>query len=125
MEALYRQIGESIQQAIPESWLSAWMDATFFTEHTSYYAEYTPSDGSVPKSFAPERSGRRAFEQLRELFRQAGKPLWCRARFEIQADGKFNMKWVYDDCDENGYARFDEQLELDEKRRHWKPSSDS
>lgn len=119
IEALYQQIAESIQQAIPEPWSVAWMEAIFFTEHISYFAEYIPDKGCMPKSFATGRLGRRAFEEMRELFRQSGKPLWCRVRFEIHSGGKFNMKWGYDDCDENGFARFDEQVELERKRKLW------
>ncbi|MBL8816783.1 MAG: hypothetical protein JNL58_12185 [Planctomyces sp.] len=46
------------------------------------------------------------------LFKGAGKPLWGRASFELTSNGKFNMKWGYEDCDNDGYAIFDEAIEL-------------
>ncbi len=113
IETVYQQIADSIDESIHEPWSVAWMEGVFFTEHTSYSAEYQPQAGGPPKSFASGRNGRRAFERLRELFKNAGKPLWCRARFELHSNGKFNMNWNYEDCDQNGFARFDEQAELE------------
>lgn len=119
IEPIYQLIADSIQRTIPDSWATAWVEAIYFTEHISYSAEYTPSNGSAPKSFATERSGRRAFEQLREMFQNAGKPLWCGARFTIHSDGTFNMKWNYENCDGNGFARFDEKEEFERKWKLW------
>jgi hypothetical protein len=51
---------------------------------------------------------------MRILFVQAGKVPWGRARFEILSSGQFNLQLSYDDCDERGFARFD-----DEAERRW------
>jgi hypothetical protein len=115
IEPLYQQIADSIQDAIEEPWSSAWIDAIFYSEHTRYSGEYLV-EGGTPQSFPTTLEGERAFERIRELFIQAGKPVWCRARFEIHADGRFNMNWGYDDCDEHGYAIFDEEAELKRMR---------
>jgi hypothetical protein len=116
IDRLYQQIAGSIQGSIPGQWEVAWIDAIFYSEHTFYSAEYVTREGGASISFATDRAARLAFVELREMFRQAGKPLWCRARFQIYSDGRFNMKWGYDDCDENGFARFDEEAELKRMR---------
>ena len=115
IEALYRQIAESMQAAIPEEWATAKFEAIFYLDCSTYEAEYTRKADGVSRSFQPADEGDRAFRQLREQFEQAGKRLWGRACFELRSDGTFNMQWSYDDCDENGDARFDEEEEI---RRH-------
>src|SRR4051794_19854467 len=107
IETLYRVIGESINAAIKSSWSKASIEATFFSEHIYYVGDYTESDGVTESSFAPNEVTRRAFEELRELFKRSKEKVWCRATFEMTSDGKFKMTWGYDDCDENGFARFD------------------
>jgi hypothetical protein len=63
--------------------------------------------------------GERAFRELRRKFKETGKPLWGQASFELHSDGKFKMKWGYDNCDENGDTIFNEEEELkrSEERR--------
>ena len=60
IETVYQQIADSIDESIHEPWSVAWMEGVFFTEHTSYSAEYKPQAGGPPKSFASGRNGRRA-----------------------------------------------------------------
>jgi hypothetical protein len=116
IEPYYRQIGESISESIREPWDSAWMTAVFYPQHVDYSGEFLPAGGGSAKSYPTGVEARRAFEGLREMFKQAGKPVWCRARFEMNSSGKFNLKWGYDDADENGFARFDAEEELKRKR---------
>ncbi len=116
IEQFYQRIAESVQENIPEPWFTAWIDAIFFSDHAFYSGEYMTDEGCSPKSFATGREARRAFVDLRDLFKQARQPVWCKARFMIQSNGQFNMKWHYDDCDENGFARFDEETELKRMR---------
>jgi hypothetical protein len=111
-EMLYQQIADSIQEAITEQWSSAIMEAIFHPGCSTYLGEYTRAVDGVSRSFATPRNGERAFRELRKKFKEAGRPLWGRANFELQSTGKFNIKFSYDDCDENGNARFDEQEEL-------------
>ncbi len=119
IEPFFQEIADSIQEAIQEPWSMASMEAIFFTEHISYIGEYQPSAGGTTKTFATLRAGRNAFVEIREKFRAAGKPLWGRARFEIQSDGNFKLNWGHDDCDENGFARFDEEAELERMKKLW------
>lgn len=112
VEALYQQIAESMIEAIPEEWSSASFEAIFFPDGSVYEAEYTRTSDDKARGFQPTSSGSRAFRQLRNKFKEAEKPLWGKARFELRPDGTFGMKWDYDDCDDDGYARFDEEAEL-------------
>jgi hypothetical protein len=96
------------------------MSAVFYRDHIAFEGEYTAAEGGRAKSFATPEAAERGFEEIRELFRQAGKPVWGRARFELRSDGTFNMNWGYDDCDEDGYARFDEARELERARERRK-----
>lgn len=112
VEAFYQQIAESMIEAIPEKWSSAVFEAMFFPDGSTYEAEFTRKfDGKV-RSFLPKDGGDRAFRQLRKKFKDAGKPLWGKARFDLRPDGTFNMKWGYEDCDEEGYLKFNEEAEF-------------
>jgi hypothetical protein len=112
IEPLYRTIAESITATLQRPWATAWIDVIFFPDHVFYSGEFVAIENTPPKSFPTCVEGESAFEQLRELFKAARKPLWCRARFELHSDGRFKMNWGYDDCDADGFAHFDEQKEL-------------
>jgi hypothetical protein len=119
LEPLYQQIAESIENAIPEDWNTAKMDAVFFPDGSQYTGEYTRASDGVARGFATALAGERAFREIRKLFEESDQPTWGRASFELQSNGTFNMKWGYDDCDGNGFARFVEEQELrrSEERR--------
>lgn len=124
IEPLYQQIADSIQEAIPEEWATAKMEAVFFPDAIDYYGEYTRQADGISRGFATILSGERAFREIRKRFKDAGQPLWGRACFELDAGGKFNLKWGYDDCDEDGNAHFDEEEELKRsEERHQRLSS--
>jgi hypothetical protein len=120
IEPLYQEIAESMLASIPEEWSTATFDVLFFSHSTAFEAEYTRKADGLARSFAPPRNGRRAFQRLRQLFKDAGKPLWGRATFELRPDGQFNIKWGYDNCDAQGNALFDEDEEVRrlEARQH-------
>jgi hypothetical protein len=117
IEPFFQEIADSIQGAIQEPWSSASMEAIFYSDHIFYLGEYQPGVGGATKTFATERLGENAFVEIRERFRAAGQRLWGRARLVIHADGTFEVKWGYDDCDENGFARFEEQAEMERIRK--------
>jgi hypothetical protein len=119
IEQLYQAIAESIEQAIPDDWTTARMEAVFYPGSSDYVGEYIrKADGKV-RAFSTGRLGERAFREIRKKFKEAGKPLWGQAIFELHSDGKFNMKWGYDDVDENGDTTFNENeyLNRNEERR--------
>src|SRR5262249_8694171 len=111
IETFYQQIAESMVEGIPEEWSSAKYEAIFYSGSSTYEAEYIrQTDGDVI-GFQPGDAGDRAFRQLRKKFKEAGKPLWGRATFDLWPDGKFDMKFAYDNCDENGNTPFDAEEE--------------
>ena len=112
IELFYQQIAEAMIESIPEEWSSATFEAFFYPKSSSYEGEYTRKADGVARDFPPASGGCRAFRQLRKKFKDAGKPLWGRASFVLQADGTFNMKWIYDDCDHEGNTLFNEEREL-------------
>jgi hypothetical protein len=120
IEPFYQQIADEIQDAIAETWGTAFVEVAFFEDGASFYGEYTIPRQVRPKSFEVTDPAQEALEDIRELFRRAKKPLWGRARFEINSDGKFNLTWDYDDCDEQGFARWDEEVELKRTRDRMK-----
>lgn len=114
VEPLYQAIAESIQETIDDDWSSAIMEAIFYSESSTYIGEYTRSVDGKARSFPTSGKGSRAFRALRERFREEGKPLWGRARFDLRPDGTFDIQWIYDNCDENGDTIFDPEQERKE-----------
>lgn len=118
IDAFYQQIADSIQEAIPEEWSSAKFEAIFHAEGSSYSGEYIRSIDGKLRSFGTTSQGERTFRELRKKFKESGMPLWGQACFEIESSGDFQMKWGYDNLDENGDTRFD----ADEERRRQEES---
>jgi hypothetical protein len=112
LELFYQQIAESMLEAIPEEWSTATFEATFFSDSSRYEAEYTRATDGLARGFQPTDTGCRAFRHLRKKFKEAGKQVWGQACFELLPNGKFNMKWGYDNCDENGDTLFDGDEEV-------------
>jgi hypothetical protein len=111
-EELLKAIAKSMIETIPEQWSSAQFDVIFFPDHSLYEAEYKRKVDGVSRGFSPAPEGARAFRRLRQLFREAGKPLWGTATLTLKPKGKFNISWGYDNCDKDGDALFDEVKEL-------------
>ncbi|WP_158264980.1 immunity protein YezG family protein [Blastopirellula marina] len=108
IEAIYQRIADGVVEQLPEDWKSARVDAVFYPESSEYVGEYeTPSGKCL--DFGVTREVGRAFRELRRKFQESGKSLWGQAAFELHSDGKFAMKWGYDNCDENGNTIWDEQ----------------
>ena len=76
IELLYRQIAESMQDAIPEEWATAKFEAIFYSDGSTYEAEYTRKGDGLARGFQPANAGARAFRHIREQFKEAGEPLW-------------------------------------------------
>lgn len=112
IEQLYGRIAESIQNAIPEEWETAEMEAVFYPNSISYLGEYTRLSDGIARGFTIDLPGQRAFRELRQLFNDAGKPLWGRVCFQLTSVGKFKLQWGYEGCDSDGYAVVDEDAEV-------------
>jgi hypothetical protein len=107
IETVYQQIADSIVEAIQEPWTTAKVEAIFFADSITFESEYTRKRGGVA-SFATLLRGDRAFRELRKKFKEAGQPVRGQACFVLHDNGKFNMTWGYENCDENGNTVFDE-----------------
>lgn len=107
-EEIYQRIANEMQDAIPVDWSSAVCEAIFFSDNIEFHGEYMPVKGS-PRSFKLSREITNAFQDLRQKFKDASKPLWGQAIFELNSDGKFNLRWGYDNCDENGNTIWNEE----------------
>lgn len=117
IEQFYQQIAEAVAESIHEPWQTATVEAVFFPESITFVGEYSAENGSHPTGFEVGLKLIRAFRGLRELFRSTGKPVWCRAKFEMSCDGKFKMNWGYDGCDKDGFAPFDEEQEAERMKQ--------
>ncbi len=108
IEEFYHVIADSISDAIREPWSLAKVEAIFFPDSITFEAEYTSVTGKI-RSFATSLASDRAFRELRRRFKDAKQPVWGQALFELHPDGKFTMKWGYENCDENGDTIWDEK----------------
>lgn len=108
IEASYQRIANAIVNALPDGWQSATATAIFYSESSTYESEFLTMDGKL-RSFDVSMELTRAFEELREKFKDAGKPVWGEASFELDSSGKFKTKWGYDNCDENGDTIWNEE----------------
>lgn len=120
IEEFYQRITQSMIDAIPEAWSSATFEAIFFDNHSIYEAEYVRTADRIAYSFQPASGGSKAFRELRKRFLEAGKKPWGRARFELLPDGKFQVRWGYDNCDENGFTLFDADQEFQRREANRK-----
>jgi len=108
IEEIYQRLADAMNKAITADWSSARSEAIFYPDNIEFNGEYMPVKGS-PRSFKVSREMTNLFEDLRQKFKDAGKPLWGQAIFELNSDGKFNLKWGYDNCDENGNTIWNEE----------------
>ena len=113
IEQYYTQIADSMTETLPEdNWTTALFEATFYDDSITYEAEYFSRSEQKARSFRPADSGQDAFWDLRKAFKAAGKPLWGKAVFHLNADGKFQMNWDYENCDKDGNTLYDQKKEI-------------
>ena len=109
LDALYSQVGSAIAKTVPDGWTSAWVQIVFFRQSTLSSGQYITADGtSRAIEIGPDVEA--AFSAMRTLFRANHKPVWTRARLDLTPDGKFDVQWFYDPCDENGDAYYSQDL---------------
>jgi hypothetical protein len=112
IEPLYQRIASAMKAAIPEEWTTAEFHAMFYSDGSTYEAEYVRKADGRAISFQPEGDGDRAIRELRRSFRQAGQPVWGQVRFFLRVDSSFDAKWDYEGCNDKGDLNFDEEAEL-------------
>ena len=118
IELIYDRIANAIIDEVPEEWEVATVTATFYPDGITWEPEVKTPTGEL-LSFDVSMELTRAFRELRRKFKDSNKPLWGQASFIFQSDGKFNIKWGYENCDKNGDTIWDEQewqRQQDERR---------
>lgn len=126
IEPFYQEIAKSIEDAVPEEWTSAKMEAIFYPDSSTYFGEYVRKADGKLRDFGTTGLGERAFREIRKKFKDVGKKPWGRAAFELFPDGRFNMEFGYDSCDRNGDTLFNEDEEVRRlKERHRRLSGSS
>jgi len=118
IEQLYQTIADLIVDNVPEEgWVDAKVKAVFHPGSISLRSDYMSTSRGGRRSFDSDKGFEmfQAFRDMRKLFKDAGKPLWGRAVFYLEPDGKFKMDFDYDDCDENGNAIYDSEKWLAEQ----------
>lgn len=127
-EGLFQEIATMMADAIDEEWSTAHAYAVFYPGCTVSEGEYARKADGVPRGLDLPFEFREAADRLRRLFREAGRPVWGRFDFTLQPDRRFDVKWGYDSCDEQGDAIFDEDAEVqriqDRFERLTRPATD-
>ncbi|MEW4565736.1 immunity protein YezG family protein [Bremerella sp. JC770] len=106
LEVSYQRIANGIVECIPYEWEDALVTAIVYPESISFEGEFRTTAGEI-RSLSVSMELNRAFRELREKFEAAGQPLWGQATFVLDSRGKFEMKWGYENCDENGDTIWD------------------
>lgn len=120
IEVVYQQIADTIVQLVPEPWREATVEVVCLPGGMHFEGTYRSEAGKL-RGFATSKNCHRAFRELRRKFEEAGQPIWGQAHFVLYSDGKFNMKWGYENCDANGDTLYDDEAwaRRQEKRRLW------
>lgn len=109
IEEYYQAIADSVLGSLRHDWTTAKLEVVFYPDGSQVTGEYARKSDGKTRDLGASIASLRAFSDLRNQFKKEQRPLWGRATFEMSADGKFNLKWGYDDCDENGFAIFDDE----------------
>ena len=117
IEKYFQQLAEAAQEAIQEEWSKLRIESEHYPEFFQEYCEYWKESGGVENTFSSVAISRCLIE-MRQLFKEAEKPLWGRFIFELDNKGDFEVDFDFDNCDENGFldeaeyqAKFDAYLQ--------------
>jgi len=106
IEAAYQVVAEEIEDALPGPWQHATIDGVYYPESEEFNGEFLNQSGEL-ECFRISIKVMKTFRQLREKFKKAGHRVWGQVSFRLYPDGTFNVKWGYDNCDENGTTIWD------------------
>lgn len=113
IDKVYQAIADGIVDEMPELWRSARIDVTFYDGLVDFDGEFVANDG-VSRSFNVNVQD--TIFQLRRMFIEARQPLWGQFVFLLSSAGQFDVKWGYENIDENGNTVFDERTWLKNRR---------
>lgn len=118
--AFFQRIGAGLQASIPEDWITAKAEAIFFSDSSTYVGEYVRKADRALRSTTNSSDNLKTIREMREKFRAAGKRLWGQFTFEMDASGKFNVHWGYENCDANGDTIFNEEESVRRSEDRWR-----
>ena len=95
VETLYQRIAQSIANAIPELWETAWVTVEFEPGVISEAGGYTSLRDKTQHTFSTPNDIGDLFTRLRQLVKRDDRNIWSRARFVLEADGKFRIDFDY------------------------------
>src|SRR4051812_32996458 len=110
IEQHFDRIIAAMRVGLPDGWTSAEFNARFFPAAAVFEAEYVSPDGTAA-NYQPDADGEAAVRDLRQLFRQAGQPVWSEAWFILPAEGSLKLRFSRVGCDANGDLPYDEAAE--------------
>lgn len=106
VEDAIQRIADGAVEAVPCPWTSASIGAIFYADNSDYMGDFVTPEGGVG-GFVLSMEMILAFGEIRDRLREAGKPVWGQARMELTPDGKFSLKWGYENCDADGNTIWD------------------
>jgi hypothetical protein len=95
LSPIYKEIGNTISISIQEEWKSARVVFEFTPEVYTVQGRFLPTSGGKEHSFIVDKTIISHFQELHSKMSQTPKGNWKRAIFELQRDGKFDMKFEY------------------------------
>jgi hypothetical protein len=95
IESLYPRIGQTIADAIPQPWRSAWVVAEIKPGVVSLRGHFIPAEEDSPQSLQVSRPLMLLFSQLHTRMAEEMHDDWKQARFDLQKGGKFDLKFEY------------------------------
>lgn len=95
IESLYPVIGQTLTDAIPSDWSSAWVVVEVKPGVISLQGHFILKEDDLPKSIQIPRQLMQLFSQLHTRMVEEMHDDWKRARFELKRSGKFVMKFEY------------------------------
>lgn len=98
--ALYATITRAVAASAPAGWTQLRIRANLGDAEGETVYDAVGEDG-VAQWFEPDTATQytvfRAFQQLRRLTVDTGRPEWCAAEFTLQPDGRFAVDLCYPD----------------------------
>ena len=95
LDSTYSDIGNTVVASIPEAWKSARIVFEYTPDVFTVQGRFLPESGDKERSFIVDKTIVSRFQELHHQMSQSPKGDWKRAIFELQRDGKFDMKFEY------------------------------
>lgn len=95
VEELYPQIAQTMVDAIPEAWDTAWVMVELKPGVISTQGHYQLLGAESPVSFRVPHQTLALFNQLHAQMVETMQADWKRARFDLKSTGKFDLSFEY------------------------------